>query len=305
MNVDASACRVSPGFGSKSGGSGRPEVGSQCRPGSTLPGGTVTFAFTDIEESTHLLRRLGERYADLVVEHRRIIRGAFGAANGIEIDRQGDAFFFAFPRARDAVGAAVDVQRAHGLTSWPDGVAVRVRIGLHTGEPAVGEEGYLGIDVVRAARICNVARGGQILLSETTRALVRSALADGVSAVPAGVWHLKDMDGPERIYKLAVDGMETPEPDDPGEGRVQIPPGWEREIEERLGKVGGRLVANINARLADSLEANERRSATARAVVKDENLDHLAARAVDSLEDKLRAGASAALRAAHLSGRPI
>ena len=308
MNVDASACRVSAGFGSGSGGSGRPGVGGQSRRGPALPGGTVTFAFTDIEESTHLLRRLGDRYADLVVEHRRIIRGAFGAANGIEIDRQGDAFFFAFPRARDAVGAAVDVQRAHRLTSWPDGVAVRVRIGLHTGEPAVGEEGYLGIDVVRAARICNVARGGQILLSETTRALVRSALADGVSAVPAGVWHLKDMDGPERIYNLAVDGMETAEPDDPGEGRVQIPPGWEREIEERFGKVGGRLVANINARLADSLDAidgNGQRTATARAAVKDENLEHLAARAVDSLEDKLRAGASAALRAAHLSDRPI
>jgi class 3 adenylate cyclase len=280
-------------------------VGGQGRRGSALPGGTVTFAFTDIEESTHLIRQCGDRYADLLVEHRRIIRGAFGAANGIEIDRQGDAFFFAFPRARDAVGAAVDVQRAHRLTSWPDGVAVRVRIGLHTGEPAVGEEGYLGIDVVRAARICNVARGGQILLSETTRALVRSALADGVSAVPAGVWHLKDMDGPERIYNLAVDGEETSEPDDPGEGRVQIPPGWGREIEERFGKAGGRLVANINGRLADSLDANGRRSTTARAVAKDENLEHLAARAVDSLEDKLRARASAALRAAHLSRRTI
>jgi hypothetical protein len=113
------------------------------------------------------------------------------------------------------------------------------------------------------------------------------------------------MDGPERIYNLAVDGMETAEPDDPGEGRVQIPPGWEREIEERFGKVGGRLVANINARLADSIDGNGQRAATARAAVKDENLEHLAARAVDSLEDKLRAGASAALRAAHLSDRPI
>src|SRR5206468_1817627 len=102
---------------------------------SALPGGTVTFAFTDIEKSTLLLKRLGERYGDVLHEHRRIVRTVFSASQGIEIDRQGDAFFFVFSRARDAVGAAAEVQRRHDSTRWPDGVDVNVRIGLHTGEP--------------------------------------------------------------------------------------------------------------------------------------------------------------------------
>src|SRR5262245_23129506 len=183
-------------------------------PGSGLPGGTVTFAFTDIEASTALLRRLGDRYAGLLAEHRRIVRTVFGGASGVEIDRQGDAFFFAFPRSRDAVGAAVEVQLAHAATEWPDGVAVRVRIGLHTGEPAVGDEGYLGIDVVRAARICTVARGGGVLLSETTRALVGSSLPDGVSISQPDEQRLKDIDEPELVYELRIDGVEvTPEPE--------------------------------------------------------------------------------------------
>ena len=145
-----------------------------------LPSGTVTFVFSDIEASTTLLKQLGERYGDLIAEHRRIVRDTFGSHNGGEIDTQGDAFFFAFARARDAVTAAVAVQRAHVDKEWPDGVKPRVRMGLHTGEPSLGEEGYLGLDVVRAARLCGAAKGGQILLSETTRALVGSSLPDHV-----------------------------------------------------------------------------------------------------------------------------
>ena len=236
---------------------------------SALPGGTVTFAFTDIEGSTGLMRRLGERYGGVLSEHRRIVRTSFGEANGIEIDRQGDAFFFAFQRARDAVGAAVRVQRDHAETAWPDGADVRVRIGLHTGEPAVGDEGYLGIDVVRAARICTVARGGHVLVSETTRALVRSTLPDGVSVAPAGERQLKDFDEPERIYELVVDGLDG------------SAPGESHSLERRLGHAGLRLAGRVGHRVAG-----------------DANLEDLAGRAASTLEGTIRSGVSAALRTA-------
>ena len=121
----------------------------------TQHAGTVTFAFTDIEGSTRLLQELGdEAYAIVSRDHRRIVREAFGAAGGSEVDTQGDAFFYSFPRARDALAGAVAAQRALRSHGWPEGREVRVRMGLHTGEPHIGDEGYLGLDVVRAARIC-------------------------------------------------------------------------------------------------------------------------------------------------------
>ncbi len=174
----------------------------------TLPAGTITCVFTDIEGSTELLKRLGDRYGDVLTVHRRIVRDTFIASGGVEIDTQGDSFFFACPRAREAVAAAVEVQRAHAGTTWPDGSVVRVRIGLHTGEPTVGDEGYLGLDVVRAARICGVGRGGSVLLSETTRALVRTALPEGVSMSPGGEQRLKGLDEAEVVYELQIDGVE-------------------------------------------------------------------------------------------------
>jgi predicted ATPase len=131
-----------------------------------LPTGTVTLLFTDIEGSTRLVAEFGDAYAELLAEHRRALRQAFLGRHGIEVDTQGDAFFVAFSRARDAVGAAVDAQRA--LLASP----ARVRIGIHTGEPTVTDEGYVGLDVVRAARICAAAHGGQIVLSRATRELV-------------------------------------------------------------------------------------------------------------------------------------
>ena len=176
----------------------------------SLPSGTVTFVFTDIEESTALLRKLGDAYAGVLAEHRRIVRGAFGV-NGVEIDTQGDAFFYAFPRAREAVAAAVEVQRAHAAHDWPTDSPVRVRIGLHTGEPSVADEGYVGLDVVRAARICTSAQGGHVLLSETTRALIGSQLPDGVSVFPLGERHLKGIEEPERVYELEIEGIEPEE----------------------------------------------------------------------------------------------
>jgi class 3 adenylate cyclase len=124
-----------------------------------LPSGTVTFAFSDVEGSTNLLKRLGdERYSELLATHRHLVRETFAAHNGQEIDTQGDAFFYSFARAREAVAAAVALQRAHHEQVWPEGVSVHVRLGLHTGEPAVGEEGYTGLDVVRASRIAAVGR---------------------------------------------------------------------------------------------------------------------------------------------------
>ena len=182
-----------------------------------MPQGTVTFAFTDIEGSTALLKRLDEGYADVIGAHRRLVRDAFIARGGVEIDTQGDAFFFAFVRARDAVAAAAEVQRAHASHSWPPGAEVRMRVGLHTGEPTLGEEGYLGLDVVRAARLCGVCRGGQVLLSETTRALVGSTLPAGVSLFPIGERHLKDIDEPERVYELEIEGVDQILAHDPEE----------------------------------------------------------------------------------------
>lgn len=169
----------------------------------TLPSGTVTFLFSDIEGSTRLLEQLGDRYAEMLREHRRILRERLGEADGQEIDTQGDAFFFSFERAKDAVSGAVAAQRALGAHDWPDGLAVKTRMGLHTGEPSVGEEGYVGLDVVRAARICSAGHGGQILLSETTRALVGNNVPQGVEIRDLGQANLKDVQH-ERIFELAL-----------------------------------------------------------------------------------------------------
>ena len=229
----------------------------------TLPSGTVTFVFTDIEGSTELLKQLGSSYGDILASHRRIVRETFVAANGIEIDTQGDAFFFAFPRARDAVGAAVEAQRAHAAREWPESAVVRVRMGLHTGEPSVVEEGYLGLDVVRAARICTAARGGNVLLSESTRALLGSTLPDGVSVFPRGERHLKGIDEPERVYELAIEGVEsaevaaeedvpiTPTPLSAPAARAPADPARGRE---KFQDFGTELAASIQERVLGSLE---------------------------------------------------
>src|SRR5437660_6675454 len=133
-----------------------------------LPTGTVTLLFTDMEGSTLLLEKLGDGYTKVLEEYRSLLRTTFLACSGHEVDTQGDAFFVAFARATDAVFAAVEMQRTLALHSWPTGVAVRTRMGLHTGEPSVGAEGYAGLDVNQAARIMSAGHGGQILLSQTT-----------------------------------------------------------------------------------------------------------------------------------------
>ena len=172
-----------------------------------LPSGTVTLLFTDIEGSTRLLQQLGERYADVLAEHQRLLRQAFGAHGGREVDTQGDAFFVAFPRAADAVQAALAAQRALAAHPWPEGAAVRVRMGLHTGEPAATGERYIGLAVHRAARIGAAGHGGQVLLSATTEAVLRDQLPAGVALRDLGEQRLKDFDRPERVYQLVIPGL--------------------------------------------------------------------------------------------------
>ena len=209
---------------------------------SQLPGGTVTFVFTDIEGSTRLLQELGdEEFGRVSGEHRRIVRETFGARGGTEIDTQGDAFFFSFPRARDAVAAAVEAQRALHDHDWPGRRELLVRMGLHTGEPHVGEEGYLGLDVVRAARISAAGHGGQILLSETTRALIGNQLPEGVAVHDLGEQHLKDIQH-EHIYELTIDGRAA----SPRELKTQTPKSRQEDMAARFED---RITAYVESQL--------------------------------------------------------
>ena len=168
----------------------------------SLPTGTVTFLFTDVEGSTRLLEHLGDRYADALTQYRHLLCSAVQERGGQEVDTQGDASFFAFPRARDAVAAAVAAQQGILRHPWTDGVSVRVRMGLHTGEALATETRYVGIDVHRAARISAAAHGGQILLSDTTHALVAKDLPQGVSLRDLGEHRLKDLAGPHRLFEV-------------------------------------------------------------------------------------------------------
>ena len=179
------------------------------------------------------MQRLGDRWGDVVAAHNELMRAAFADAGGREVDRQGDAFFAVFPRARNALAAAATIQRELAAHDWPSDAQVLVRMGVHTGEPAVGEEGYLGLDVVRAARICSLARGGQVLVSETTRTLVRGDL-DGLSLEDVGQHRLKDIDEAERLFELRGPGLRddlpVPAPVAPGADAVMSVAGREVEL---------------------------------------------------------------------------
>jgi len=167
-----------------------------------LPHGTVTFLFSDIEGSTDLSRRHGAAYGDVRAEHRRLLREAFEAHQGHEIDAEGDAFFVVFERAADAVAAAVAAQR--GLVAAD---AVRVRIGLHTTEPHLHSDGYVGVGVSRAARICAAAHGGQIALSHATAGIVEDAELPDVRLRDLGDHYLKDISRPQRLFQVDADGL--------------------------------------------------------------------------------------------------
>jgi len=172
---------------------------------SELPQGTVTLLFTDVEGSTQLQHRLGERYHEVVAEHRRLLEQAFAEQGGIVVDRQTESFFVVFTRARYALQAAAAAQGALAEHDWPDGVQVKVRMGIHSGDPEVAGDRYVGLAVARAARICGAAHGGQVLLSSSARALLsdhdRSALRS------LGLHRLRDFEEPEPISQLIVDGL--------------------------------------------------------------------------------------------------
>jgi len=170
------------------------------------PRGTVTLLFTDIEGSTVLAERLDERWPDLLAEHNRILRMAFTAHGGTELGTEGDAFFVAFTDAVSAAAAAADVQRALAGHAWPDGDAIRVRIGLHTGQPTPTADGFVGLDMHRAARVAAAAHGAQVLLSQATRDLLPESM-DGLSFRDLGDHRLKDLSGPQRLHQLCIDGL--------------------------------------------------------------------------------------------------
>jgi len=170
---------------------------------SELPHGTVTLLFTDVEGSTGLVQRLGSAYERVLDDHRRLIREAVDEQRGHEVDCRGDEFFLVFPEANGAVAAAVAAQQAIVEHGWPDGVEVRVRMGIHTGEPSVRTEGYYGLDVHRAARICQAGHGGQVLLSAQTR----DAIDGGHEFEDLGVHELHGLPEPEHIFQLAVPGL--------------------------------------------------------------------------------------------------
>src|SRR5450432_415983 len=169
-----------------------------------LPGGAITLLFTDIEGSTRLLQQLGSRYGEVLSECRMLLRAAFEQWHGYEVDTQGDAFFVVFTHAIEAVSAAVTVQRALSAHCWPDGVIMRVRIGLHTGEPEATEEGYVGLDVHRASLIMNAGHGGQVLLSQSIRDFIMDDLPADIRLRDLGEYALKDIEGLSHIFQLVI-----------------------------------------------------------------------------------------------------
>ena len=175
-----------------------------------LPTGTVTFLFTDIEGSTRLLQALGEQYRTVLEDHCRLLRQALADGGGMELSTEGDAFFAVFPGAPQAIAAAVAAQRALAGHGWPEQASVKVRMGLHTGEGILGGENYLGLDVHRAARIAAAGHGGQVLVSDATRALVWQSLPEGIRLQDLGEHRLKDLAEPEHLFQVSAPDL----PDD-------------------------------------------------------------------------------------------
>ena len=172
-----------------------------------LPRGTVTFLFTDIEASTRLMQEMGDRYTEAQTAHHAILREAFNSNSGYELRTEGDSFFCVFASAVDACTAAATAQKMLGSHAWSDGHAIKVRVGIHTGEaPLVGNE-YIGLDVHHAARIASSAHGGQVVISESTRAIVEEKLPSGLRLHDLGAHRLKDLARPEHLYQLIIDGL--------------------------------------------------------------------------------------------------
>lgn len=174
-----------------------------------FPTGTVTFLFTDIEGSTKLLNRFGDRYHDILAEHYQILRDVFVLHEGYEVTTEGDAFFIAFSRAASGLAAAVLGQKALAKHQWPENIRLAVRMGLHTGEPATTGTNYMGLDVHRAARIGGVAHGGQVLISAATKTLAGNRFPADVTLRDLGEHRLKDLEQPEHLFQLVIPDLQA------------------------------------------------------------------------------------------------
>lgn len=183
------------------------EIKAQAADVATLPKGTVTFLFTDMERSTRLLRRLGDAYATLLRDVRAVIRTNVSRVGGREIDARGDEFFAVFQRPARALAAALAIQRALRKRSWPEGLEVRVRMGLHTGRPTIGDAGYVGIAVNTVARVCAAAHGGQILVSSAARSALDGVRTKDLAFQPLGRYFLAGLPGPDALYQVEAAGL--------------------------------------------------------------------------------------------------
>ena len=211
-------------------------------------GGTVTLVFTDIEGSTRLLERLGDSYATLIADHHRIVDGASSRHGGTRVDAAGDGLFMSFATARGALSAAVEAQRELGAHVWPEGADVRVRMGIHTGEPLSSATGYVGIDVHRAARICSAGHGGQILVSQAARSLLGTALPNDVTLRDLGDHRLRGIESAERLYQVMAPGLESEFP--PVRSLDTMPNNLPRQLSSFVGR-DAEIVA-AEERLAES-----------------------------------------------------
>jgi predicted ATPase/class 3 adenylate cyclase len=218
-----------------------------------MAGTTVTLLFTDIQGSTRLLDRLGDRYRDLLAEHHRVMREAIAGAGGREVDTAGDSFFVAFTRAGEAVECALSAQRALARCEWPGGEVVRVRMGIHTGAPEARDDGgFVGVDVHRAARVMAVAVGGQVLLTQEARV----ALGPLAEVRDLGYHRLKDLPAPERLFQLLAEGLESDFPPLRSLNRSNLPTPSSPLIDrqDEVGRAMG-LLAGPEVRLVTLLGA--------------------------------------------------
>jgi YVTN family beta-propeller protein len=201
-----------------------------------LPSGAVTFVLTDIEGSTRLVRQLRDRYGEVLTEHQRLLRETFSKHDGHEIDTQGDAFFYAFGSANEAVQAAVEAQQALSSHVWPEQTAVRVRIGVHSARATPVGGRYTGLAVHRASRICSAGHGGQVLVSQATQSLLEDEEEElAASLIDLGEHRLKDIERPVRLYQVPVPGLPSGFPPPRGEAppsdaleSTLAPPPWRR-----------------------------------------------------------------------------
>jgi predicted ATPase/class 3 adenylate cyclase len=193
---------IGDGPGVSKGGGSNPPVRDQQASATGLPAGVVTFVMTDIEGSTRLFRELGDRYVEVLATHQALLRGPFTEHGGVEVGAEGDALFFAFADASEAVAACLEGQRALAAHPWPPGVELRVRIGMHSGEATPVRDGYVDLAVHQAARISAGAHGGQVLLSEATMAAVEGRMPVGATLIPLGSFQLRGFPEPERLFQL-------------------------------------------------------------------------------------------------------